>query len=59
MNQMIESKIGLVKLKRGTPDSTWRKLEEFFIKHDQFIASTSSGIMVYDVDEARKLIKRA
>jgi len=49
--------IGLVKLREGTPEKNWRKLEEFFISKGLFISSVPKGIMVTDVDKAKKLIE--
>ncbi len=54
---MKSNKIGLVQLKKGTDEKTWRKIEEFFIKKKLFISSVSKGIMVLDVDKAKELIR--
>jgi hypothetical protein len=56
-NSIDESKIGLIKLKKDTPTSTWRKLEDFFISENLFISSTPEGIMVKDIDKSKELIK--
>lgn len=52
------NKIGLIKLREGTPQTTWRKLEEFFIANDIFISSVHNGIMVTDTDKAKELVMR-
>jgi len=49
--------IGLVKLKKGTPEKTWRQIEEFFISKGLFISSVPKGIMVTDINKAKKLIE--
>lgn len=54
---MDETKIGLVQLKKGTPEKNWRRIEEFFISKGLFISSVPKGIMVTDTDKARKLIE--
>lgn len=50
------NKIGLIKLRKGTPEITWRKLEEFFIANNLFISSIPAGIMVTDTEKAKELI---
>ena len=53
---MDESKIGLVQLKKGTTETNWREIEEFFIAKGLFISSVPKGIMVTNIDQAKKLI---
>lgn len=53
---MDETKIGLVQLRKGTSESNWREIEEFFISKGLFISSVPKGIMVTDTDKAKKLI---
>ncbi len=53
---MDETKIGLVQLKKGTTETNWRQIEEFFISKGLFISSVPKGIMVTDTDKAKKLI---
>jgi hypothetical protein len=55
---MNENKIGLVQLKEGTDEKTWRKIEEFFIVKKLFISSVPKGIMVLDIDKAKELIRK-
>ena len=50
--------IGLIKLREGTPQKTWRKLEEFFIANNLFISSVPKGIMVSDTEKAKELVMR-
>ncbi len=57
-DEMNENNIGLVQLKKGTSESDWRKIEEFFISKKLFISSVSKGIMVLDIDRAKELIKQ-
>ena len=52
------SNIGLIKLREGTPQKTWRKLEEFFISNNLFISSVPEGIVVSDTGKAKELIMR-
>ena len=49
--------IGLVKLREGTTETNWRQIEEFFISKGLFISSVPKGIMVTDIDKAKKLIE--
>ena len=49
--------IGLVKLREGTTEKNWREIENFFIFKGLFISSVPKGIMVTDVDKAKKLIE--
>ena len=53
---MDENKIGLVQLKVGTTEKNWRQIEEFFISKKLFISSVPKGIIVTDIDLAKKLI---
>lgn len=55
-NIMNGTKIGLVKLRDGTDEKTWRRLEEFFISKGLFISSTPKGIVVTDTEKAKKCI---
>lgn len=52
------NKIGLIKLREGTPQTAWQKLEEFFIANDLFISSVPEGIVVSDTDKAKELVMR-
>ena len=52
------SKIGLIKIRSGTPERTWRKLEEFFITSNLFISSVPKGIMVTDIEKAKELVMK-
>ena len=54
---MDETKIGLVQLKKGTKENNWRQIEEFFISKGLFVSSVPKGIMVTDMDKAKKLIE--
>ena len=54
---MDETKIGLVQLKKGTTENNWRQIEEFFISKGLFVSSVPKGIMVTDMDKAKKLIE--
>ncbi len=54
----MAGQIGLVKLKAGTDDSTWRRMEEFFISKGLFISSTSKGIMVNDIHRASEEVEK-
>jgi hypothetical protein len=54
---MNETKIGLVQLKKGTTEKNWRQIEEFFISKGLFISSVPKGIIVTDMDKAKKLIE--
>ena len=54
---MNETKIGLVQLKKGTTEKNWRQIEEFFISKGLFVSSVPKGIMVTDMDKAKKLIE--
>ena len=54
---MDETKIGLVQLKKGTTETAWRLIEEFFISKKLFISSVPKGIMVTDTEKAKKLIE--
>jgi len=49
--------IGLVKPREGTPEKTWRQIEEFFISKGLFISSVPKGIMVTDINKAKELIE--
>jgi len=49
--------IGLVQLKKGTTEKNWREMENFFIFKGLFISSVPKGIMVTDIDKAKKLIE--
>lgn len=53
---MDETKIGLVQLRKGTSEKNWREIEEFFISKGLFISSVPKGIIVTDMDKAKKLI---
>ncbi len=53
---MNGSKIGLVQLKKGTSEKTWREIEVFFIAKKLFLSSVPEGIMVTDIDKATELI---
>ena len=54
---MDETKIGLVQLKKGTTETNWRQIEEFFISKGLFISSVPKGVMVTDTDKAKKQIE--
>lgn len=54
----MSGEIGLVKLKEGTDDSTWRRMEEFFISKGLFISSTAKGIMVNDIHRAVEEVEK-
>lgn len=54
---MDKTKIGLAQLRKGTTETAWRQIEDFFISKGLFISSVPKGIMVTDTEKAKKLIE--
>lgn len=54
-----KSKIGLVKIVKGTPDYARISLENFFESKGLFIASIQEGIVVSDTEKAAEEVEKA